>query len=95
MICLCIDLFEKRKTSNPRLLEMRISDYAFKIPLKSQNEAEVVILELVREIPVKCRIRRNTEFSTLTTTHKNFRYTTTTSTYIIRIKLVINKRYIK
>ena len=50
---------------------------------------------MVREIPVKCRIRRNAEFSTLAATHKNFHYTATTSTYMIRIKLVINRRYIK
>ena len=49
----------------------------------------------LREIPVKCRIRRNAEFSTLAATHKNFRYITTTSTYIIRIKLVVDRRYIK
>ena len=58
-----------------------------------------IILEVrdaaLREIPVKCRIRRNVEFLTLTITHKNFHYTATTSIYIIRIKLVIDRRYTK
>ena len=44
---------------------------------------------------MKCRIRRNAEFSTLAATHKNFCYIATTLTYIIRIKLVINRKYIK
>ena len=49
----------------------------------------------VREIPVKCRIWQNAKFSTLIATYKNFHYITTILTYIIRIKLVVNRRYIK
>ena len=49
----------------------------------------------VREIPVKCRIRQNAEFPTLTAIHKNFHYIITILIYIIKVKLVINRRYTK